>query len=279
MSPQDDAGTAGFLDVQSTDGTPIRVWIRGEGPPIVLVHGSLRDHSIFEPLIAQLQSTLTTYAIDRRGFGSSGDRDGYAIEQEFRDVAAVVDAIAARKGPVALLGHSYGAGCAMGGAALTRNASHLILYEPSLGIAYPAGWIEANFKALEAGDADSVIRAVLVDILEMTNEDVEARRSTPRWADYLRAAPTVLREARTENGWEYQPGAFDGVLASTLVLVGTETAPALMQSTLRAAAAIPGARTHVLGGHGHLACATDPDLIASIITQFVGRSRPDRPAG
>ena len=273
MPPQDDAGDTGFLDVLSTDGTPIRVWIRGEGPPIVLVHGSLRDHTIFEPLIAQLQSAMTTYAIDRRGFGGSGDRDGYTIEQEFRDVAEVVDAIAARAGPVALWGHSYGAGCAMGAAALTGNLSHLILYEPGLGIAYPAGWLDANFKALEAGDAEGVIRAVLIDILEMTAEDVEARRSTPQWAEYLRAAPTVLREARTENGWVYRPGALDGVRASTLVLVGTETAPPLMQSTLRAAAAIPGARTHVLGGHGHLACITDPDVVASTITEFVGCSR------
>ena len=139
MPPQDDAGDTGFLDVLSTDGTPIRVWIRGEGPPIVLVHGSLRDHAIFEPLIAQLQSAMTTYAIDRRGFGGSGDRDGSenTIEQEFRDVAVVVDAIAARAGLVALWGHSYGAGCAMGAAALTGNLSHLILYEPGLGIAYP----------------------------------------------------------------------------------------------------------------------------------------------
>src|SRR5688572_6481417 len=161
----------------------------------------------------------------------------------------------------------------MGGAALTGNVSHLILYEPGLGIAYPTGWIDANVKALEAGDAEGVIRAVLVDILEMTAEDVEARRSAPQWAEYLRAAPTVLREARTENGWVYRPGALDGVRASTLVLVGTETAPALMQSTLRAAAAIRGARIHVLGGHGHLACITDPALVASIITGFVGCAR------
>jgi pimeloyl-ACP methyl ester carboxylesterase len=80
----------------------------------------------------------------------------------------------------------------------------------------------------------------------------------------------VLREARTEHTWVYRPGALDRIDAPTLVLVGTETSPALMRSTLRAVAAIPGARTHVLGGHGHLACMTDPDVIASLITQFVG---------
>ena len=79
----------------------------------------------------------------------------------------------------------------------------------------------ANFKALEAGDAEGVIRAVLIDILEMTAEDVRGA--------------AVHATARTENSWVYRPGALDDVRASTLVLVGTETAPALMQSTLRAA--------------------------------------------
>ena len=270
MNVHDAAGHDGSsFVVQSTDGTAIRVWVQGQGPPLVLVHGSLRDHTIFEPLVAHLQPDMTTYAIDRRGFGGSGDRDSYTIEQEFRDVAAVVDTVAARAGSVALWGHSYGAGCAMGAATLTGNVSRLILYEPGLGIAYPPEWLDAKEKALAAGDAEGVIRAVLIDILEMSEDDVEIRRSTPQWAAYLGAAPTVLREARTEHHWVYRPGAFDRLHAPTLVLVGTETSPALMRSTLRAAAAIPGARAQVLGGHGHLACMTDPGLIASIITQFV----------
>jgi len=211
---------------------------------------------------------MTTHTVDRRGFGASGDAGVYSIQQEFRDVAAVVDAVAAHKGPVVLWGHSYGAGCAMGAATLTNNVSHLVLYEPGLGIAYPPGWLETNERALAAGDTDHVIRAVLIDILEMSEDDIVARASTPQWATYVDAAPTVLREARTENDWVYTPGMMDGIHAPTLMLVGTETAPALMKSALQAVAAIPGARTHVLGGHGHLAVLTDPDLVASIIRRF-----------
>lgn len=270
MDSHEATGRAGSFDVQSTDGTTIRVWVQGEGPPIVLVHGSLRDHTIFDPLVTHLQPAMTTYAIDRRGFGASGDRDGYAIEREFEDVARVVDAVAVRGAPVALWGHSYGAGCAMGAAALTRNVSRMILYEPGLGIAYPTGWLEAHEEALAAGDAERVIRAVLIDILEMTEDDVEARRASPQWPSYLNAAATVLREARAEHTWVYRPGALDRIVAPTLVLVGTETSPALMRSTLRAVAAIPGARAHVLGDQGHLACITDPAMITTIITQFVG---------
>jgi alpha-beta hydrolase superfamily lysophospholipase len=91
------------------------------------------------------------------------DGHGPPLEREFEDVAAVVEAVAARTGgPVALWGHSYGAGCAMGGAALTGSVSRLVLYEPGLGIPYPAGSIEAVEAAVAAGDMERAALLVLV---------------------------------------------------------------------------------------------------------------------
>jgi pimeloyl-ACP methyl ester carboxylesterase len=137
------------FDVDSSDGTSIAVWIEGEGPALVLVHGSIADHTTFDPFVAVLGHDLATFSMDRRGFGASGDTADYSIEQEFADVAAVVDAVAARTGgPVALWGHSYGANCAMGGAALSDNVHQLILYEPSLGLSYPPGCIDTIEAAL-----------------------------------------------------------------------------------------------------------------------------------
>src|SRR5262245_11620130 len=112
------------FDVHSADGIPIAVWVDGAGPALVMVHGSIADHTTFEPFIAVLREHVTTYCLDRRGFGASGDTAGYAIESDCDDVAAVVDAVTARTGgPVALWGHSYGANCAMGGAARSTNVS------------------------------------------------------------------------------------------------------------------------------------------------------------
>jgi hypothetical protein len=42
----------GRFDVRSADGTSIAVWVEGEGPALVMVHGSIADHTTFEPLIA-----------------------------------------------------------------------------------------------------------------------------------------------------------------------------------------------------------------------------------
>jgi pimeloyl-ACP methyl ester carboxylesterase len=271
------------FDVRSADRTPLAVWADGQGPSLVLVHGSMCDHTASDPLVAELRDTMTTFAMDRRGFGASGDAAGYALEREFEDVAAVVEAVADRTGgPVALWGHSYGAGCALGGAALTGAVHRLVLYEPGLGIPYPAGSIEAVEAALAAGDREAALLLVLVGIIGMTDEEIASLRSGPRWPTMLASAPTVPRECRAEDGWTYRPGALDQVSAPTLLLAGAESHPVLKEATGRALAAIPGARVEVLDGHGHLAYRTDPAMVAAVIRRFVsdpacpGCGRPRR---
>ncbi len=266
------AATAERFDVASADGTRIAVWVEGEGPAVVLVHGSLQDHSISAALVAELRASLTTFAVDRRGFGASGDGAAYAIEREFEDVASVVDAVATRvSGPVDVWGHSYGASVAMGAAALTANICHLVLYEPSLGLAYPERWIDLLEKTLEGGDDEAAIVLVLRDVLEFTDDQIDAMRSGPEWARRVAVAPTVAREARAEEGWVYRAGQFSGVTARTLLLSGSESAPAIKEATDAAVAAIVGARVRVLDGHAHIAHRTDPALVAAVVRGFLGR--------
>ena len=258
------------FDVHSADSTPIAVWVRGNGPPLVMVHGSIADHTTFDGFVDLLGRHLTTYALDRRGFGASGDTAEYAIERDFEDVAAVVDAVAARTGgPVALWGHSYGANCAMGGAARTANVSHLILYEPSFGLPYPPGSIDAIEAALERGDNDAAIVTVLVDILEMTDADIAEFRSSPLWPLRLAAAPTIPRECRVEEGWVFEPGQFAAITAPTLMLAGSESVPVVRTATDAAAAMIADVRIHTLDGHGHFAHKTDPAMVTELIRRFL----------
>lgn len=114
--------------VTSKDGAPIAYWRSGEGPPLVLVHGTASDHSRWGPVLPAFEQRYTVYAIDRRGRGGSGDSENFAIEREFEDVAAVVDSLGES---VNLLGHSYGGLCALEAALLSRNFRALALYEPS----------------------------------------------------------------------------------------------------------------------------------------------------
>ncbi len=114
---------------------------------------------------------------------------------------------------------------------------------------------------------------VLVDVLEMTDAEVDALRAQPLWPTRLAAAHTVPRECRAEEGWTYRPGQFDAVEAPTLLLTGSDSVPLVVEATHRAAAAIGHARLHVLEGHGHFAHKTDPRMVTAVIGSFVA-SRP-----
>jgi pimeloyl-ACP methyl ester carboxylesterase len=212
--------------------------------------------------------------MDRRGFGASPvEAAPYSIERDFDDVAAVVDEVTARTGaPVAVWGHSYGANCAMGAATITPGVAHLILYEPSLGITYPPGSIEAIESALAAGNRDQAITRVLKDILDMTDADIEEFRTNPLWPTRLAAAHTIPRECRAESEWTFEPGRFDAITAPSLFIAGADSPPDVAAATAAAATAVPHATVHALPGHGHFAHKTDPALVARIISDFVGHA-------
>jgi pimeloyl-ACP methyl ester carboxylesterase len=144
-----------------------------------------------------------------------------------------------------------------------------VLYEPSLGLAYPPGSIDAIEAAVARGDREEAIVAVLRDILEMTEDEVDALRSSPLWPVRLAAAHTVPRECRVEDGWVYAPGQLDGITAPTLLLAGSDSVTEVTKATQQAAAAIPNAQVRVLDGHGHFAHKTDSAMVDALIRGFI----------
>ncbi len=256
--------------VNAPDGTSIAVFSEGEGRPFVVVHGGMSDHHNDAPFYTELAHTFTVFVMDRRGRGASGDGVEYSIEREFEDVAAVVNEIADRMtGPVAVWGHSYGADCAMGAAALTDNIHRLVLYEPGLGLTYPDGSVEAVEAALTAGDHEAAAVALMTRVVEMTDEEVAYVRSLPTWTARVEIVPTVPREMTAEGSWIYHPGWLDGVAAEALLLAGGESPASQTEATHRAAAALPHSDILVLQGHGHIAHRTDPLMVAEIVERFV----------
>src|SRR5688572_29771099 len=192
-------GEPGVMRVVSRDGTEIAWWTSGQGPPLVVVHGTPADHTRWRPLLPYLEPHVTVHAMDRRGRGASGDAPAYALAREHEDVAAVVDAVAEASGsPVDLYGHSFGGLCAFGGATLTANLRRLVLYEgwppadPGERVLPPV--VGGRLDALLAeGNRDAVVETLFREVVLMPEAEIAALRAQPAWPARVAAAPTIVR--------------------------------------------------------------------------------------
>jgi pimeloyl-ACP methyl ester carboxylesterase len=261
--------------VVSRDGTEIAYWTSGDGPPLVLVHGTPADHTRWRPLIPYLVPQFTVHAIDRRGRGASGDGPEYRLEREYEDVAAVVDAIAVASGEhVDVYGHSHGGFVAFGAATLTQNIRKLVLYEgwplpdPSI-YALPADAMRRMDQLLAAGDRDGVVETLFRSIQVVSDEDMAALRSAPSWTGRVAAAHTVTREILGETEARLEPEQAAKIRVPVLLVTGEESADPAKSEVGAVAAALPDAQVLVLAGQPHIADILDPKTFAKHLLEFL----------
>jgi pimeloyl-ACP methyl ester carboxylesterase len=259
--------------VVSRDGTAIGYRRSGRGTPLVLVHGAAADGTRWAPVLPALEERFTVFAIDRRGRGLSGDAAGYAIEREVEDIAAVVDSIG---GPVDLLGHSFGALCALEAALRTDNVRRLVLYEPAIATAAPIyasatlDWMQA---LVDAGERDAMLGVFFREVVGMPEHELALMRAQPVWQARLAAAHTIPRELRGADGYTFEPGRFDGMRTPCLLLEGGDSPAFLKDATAAVHAALSASRIAVMPGQQHIAMNTAPDLFLSEVTGFLAAAR------
>jgi pimeloyl-ACP methyl ester carboxylesterase len=256
--------------VTTESGTPVAYWRSGEGPPLLLVHGTAADHSRWSPVLPALEEGFTVYAVDRRGRGGSGDADDYTVEREFEDVAAVVDALGE---PVNLLGHSYGGLVALEAALLTTNVRRLVLYDPGIevdgGEIYPHEVVGRLDALLENGDRDGVVETTMHEVAGLPPEAVEYMRSQPAWQARLDAAHTIPRELRAVKAYRFDPERFRVLATPTLLLAGGDSPVALRKAAEAVDEALPDSHLVVMKGQGHAAMDTGTDLFTSEVSGFL----------
>jgi pimeloyl-ACP methyl ester carboxylesterase len=92
-------------------GIPIRVLQRGQGPDVMLVHGSPGSIEDWSLLIDELAKSYRVSVFDRPGHGYSGDAGEYSLEYNARLTLALIDVLKLEH--VVLVGHSYGGATAL----------------------------------------------------------------------------------------------------------------------------------------------------------------------
>ena len=257
--------------ITSRDGTRIAFWQSGSGPALLLIHGTTADHTTtWRRVIDDFAQRFTVYAMDRRGRGGSGDSPDYDLQREAEDVCAVVDAIG---GPVNVLGHSFGAFCAIEAALLTPNMRRLILYEgvPLRGaeLCEPAV-VEQLERLLASGDLDATLAAMFRDVVRMAPEEIELLRSQrDAWAVRLGNTPTMPREIAAVRRYTFDPARFANMRTPTLFLVGGASHANELDDANGVARALPDARVVILPEQQHIAMHTAPELFVREVVRFL----------
>jgi pimeloyl-ACP methyl ester carboxylesterase len=253
--------------VTSPSGVSVACEVSGEGPPLVLVHGAGSARWSFDLVRPELESHFTVIAVDRRGRGDSSDGQGYEVEREFEDVAAVVrDA-----GDGALLvGHSYGALIAAGAAPLLDGLPRLVLYEPPMGgVLADDELIDRWERLIQAGERDLMVREFFREVAGFPEDEIDELAGSPVWERRKRVSPTVPRELRAERAFRLDPDGLAQLEMPTLMLLGSESPDWARRSMNAYSEAIPNAEIRILQGHGHGATTSGPELLAAEVARFL----------
>jgi pimeloyl-ACP methyl ester carboxylesterase len=255
-----------MLKVGSQDGTTIAYTKAGSGPPIVLLNGGFRDHTIFDPLVPELALHCTTYVYDRRGRGESGDSSGYAVEREIEDLQAVIGEAG---GQAVVFGGSSGANlaieAALAGAPITKLALHEPYYRLEGYPVPPDDFIE-NLRALLAEDKrDEACEYYLAELVGFTPETIADWRRGPLWATNRANAHTLVYDTAVCGDFRIPVDRLATLKLPTLVVNSDNTSEWLRAAAEATAAALPNCTARSLPGSWH---RVQTDILARTLADF-----------
>ena len=239
----------------------------GSGPPLVLAHGGFSDHHTnWEFVKPSFGKEFTVYAVARRGRGGTEATEGHRIEDEAEDLAAVIEA--ARE-PVFLLGHSYGAHCALGAAHRVKNrVKKVVLYEPARPDLFPDDLL-ARLEALAArGSWDSFAFTFFRDGLLVPIRDLEAVRQSDLWPPIVADAPASLHDIRALTRHLFDAARYRSLDIPVLLQIGSES-PRDLYVTDALAAVLPDGRIEALPGQAHEGMTTAPGMYVEAVRRFL----------
>lgn len=248
-------------NVTSADGTSIAYKRRGEGPPVVLLHGSSATHHAWEAVVSHLSDDFTVIVPDRRGRGESGDAEEYSLDREVEDLQAVLDTT---DGDATVFGHSFGGLVALATAA-ESDVERLVLYEPSLLInEYRGENLAAQMQ--EKLDAEELKGAM--KLFFRKGGGVPAPEQLPIWPEKVRfeLVDTVVRGNKAVES--FQLSAQPNIECPMLLLTGEQGPEHLRAGVQTIADRVPQSTLVEFDGVGHIGTQSAPRRVADAVRSF-----------
>lgn len=249
---------------------------RGDGPPLLLVHGLGYSRLGWGPTVDRLAERFRLILLDNRGMGESDKPPGpYTVAELAADAAAVLEQAAGR---AHVLGTSLG-GMIAQELALSRpdlvDRLVLVCTTPGGPGAYPMPRVTVRlFGEVPTLEPTAALRRMVENSL--ADSVVESRPELVEeiYAYRLAHPPDV-------PAWQAQAAAgaafdslerLDSIAAPTLVLHGTADDVLDWRNSGLIAGRIPDARLELLEGGGHLFLWEEPDRFARVVGDFLAEA-------
>ena len=264
MNNHDAVGQFIEVTVESGYGTLTALARAGQGIPIVFVHGVMADAFAWKQVAKVVAPERPVLILNRRGRAPSASlNEEYGVETEIRDLLVW---LATLEGPVDLVGHSFGGLIAVEAIRQGAVVRSLVLYEP---VAYPFGIdaIPMVTAALEAGDLDTAVEIINVDLSGYTQAHVVELRSGPAWPKLMQLAAPAGAELLAIN--QFTVTAPQSWTTPTTIIAGehSRSRPPYGPSVDMFVEALQVKDVTILWDEDHLAHVTAPHALAQAINQ------------
>jgi pimeloyl-ACP methyl ester carboxylesterase len=255
--------------INPLDGTRISFDERGDGPALVLVHGSGLSRSIWRGFgyTAPLRERYRVIAVDLRGHGRSGKPltpEAYRMPLVVADILAVLDAVGVASAHY--FGYSFGARV---GFSLADTHPERMLSLISAGGTYraPGGSVsELFFPDYDAALARDGMPGFLEGWAARSGRPIDPQTSAAFLTNDAGALRAYFRQV------EFEPGIPDARLAAlgtpTLLLAGTADRDRYLDSE-RAASLMPNATFRALPGRDHGGTLRPADDVLEAVVPFL----------
>ena len=261
-----------FMQYLRSDYADIAYEIRGNGPPVVLLHPFPCNREFWNPAAAAFESNYRLILPDLRGHGDSGIGEGPALMQKYAsDIARVLDA--------AGIGRAVFIGCSIGGYILFEFWRRFRARVTALAICDSRPQADnAEARANRLNAAAAVLEQGTEQFLDTMIPKLMGRTTVATRPDLVEGARAMMRKMSAEDislvqqGMAARPDSvadLKSINVPTLIVTGEEDVLSTVADSELMRQNIAGSQLKVIPKAGHYAPWEQPEAVGKVLRQFL----------
>jgi pimeloyl-ACP methyl ester carboxylesterase len=256
-------------------GDRVRWGVRGEGAPLVLLHGTPFSSAVWHRVLPHLERHRRVYAFDLVGYGASDKHEDQDVSLGVQNelFAALLDHWGVTTPDV--VAHDFGGATALRTHLLDgRDYRSLTLIDPVALSPHGSPLVQAVRRHADAYTElppyahEAVLRAYIAEAVHRTLDDEEMDRYVRPWLGEIGQAAFYRQIAQMDDRYvEAVEHRYGEIRCPVTLLWGVHDALISAERAPELASRIPGARLRVVDDAGHLVQEDRPESIVATVLE------------